>query len=140
VPFRFDQKDVSERETAATDRLGELFKKSACFKSTSLQRVPNDTRESAEAMVSEAMTRYDKVVLIVVRELGPTVKLGASLALIEGATQVDLEVLEYTSAQVTPRAFAVQWRSGGAGVIKGVATLPQDIQAALAAGFQPSPR
>jgi len=138
--WRADQKDVPDREAAATDGLGEFFKKSACFKSTSLQRVPNDTRESAEAMVAKATTRFEKVVLIVVRELGPTVKLGASLALIEGETQVDLEVLEYTSAQVAPRAFTVQWRSGGAGVIKGVATLPLDIQAALAAGLQPSLR
>jgi hypothetical protein len=36
-----------------------------------------------------------------------------------------------------PRAFTVQWRNGGPGVVKGVATLAQDLQAALAAALQP---
>jgi len=34
----------------------------------------------------------------------------------------------------------VHWAHGGPGVIKGVATLPQDMQAALAAGLQPGSR
>ena len=75
--------------------------------------------------------------MITVRELGPTVKIGASLALIEGATEVVLDVSEFLPGRIPPRTFTVQWRSGGPGVLKGVASLPQDMQAALAAGLQP---
>jgi hypothetical protein len=90
--------------------------------------------------VASAISRNEKVVLIVVRELGPTVKIGASLALVEGGTEVVLDVSVYELAIPTPRTFNVQWRRGGPGVVKGVATLPQDLQAALTAGLQPHAR
>lgn len=37
-----------------------------------------------------------------------------------------------------PRAFTVHWRHGGPGVVKGVASLPADMDAALRAGLQPA--
>ncbi|MEY3125752.1 MAG: hypothetical protein RLZZ573_2272, partial [Pseudomonadota bacterium] len=84
--------------------------------------------------------RHDKVVLITVRELGPIIKIGASLAMVEGGTEVVLGVSEFMHSKTDPRTFTVQWRSGGPGVLKGVATLVQDMQAALAAGLQPAVR
>ena len=78
--------------------------------------------------------------MIAVRELGPIVKIGASLALVEGGTEVVLYVSEYEATKPAPRTFTVQWRNGGPGVLKGVATLPKDMQAALAAGLQPPTR
>ncbi|AUB83003.1 hypothetical protein THSYN_20010 [Candidatus Thiodictyon syntrophicum] len=78
--------------------------------------------------------------MIRVRELGPTVKIGASPALLEGGTEVVLDVSEFLPGRTTPRTFTVEWRNGGPGVLKGVASLPQDMQAALAAGLQPPVR
>jgi len=82
----------------------------------------------------------DTVVVVTVRELGPTLALGASPALVDGATEVRLDLAVSTRAQPVPRAFTVHWRNGGPGVVKGVATLAQDMQAALAAALQPAAR
>jgi hypothetical protein len=135
--WRPDQKDISAREAAASEGMSQFFQRSACFLSASVHRLPEYSDPSIQAAVTEAATRYEKVVLVVVRELGPTLKLGASLALVEGGTEVVLEVSEYMPVSPAPRTFSVQWRSGGAGVVKGTATLPQDMQAALASGLQP---
>lgn len=135
--WRADQKDIAARELAASEGIGRFFAQSGCFASASVQRVyPQDH----EATLAGSRGDYKKVVRIVVRELGPTLALGASAALIEGATEVSLDISEYAGPSPSPRTFTVQWRSGGAGVIKGVATLPQDLQAALAAGLQPGTR
>ena len=75
------------------------------------------------------------------RELGPVVKLFASPGMIEGGTKVVLDVAAYHPQTATPlRRFTVQWSYGGVGVIKGVASLPQDMQAALSAAFQSGSR
>ena len=93
---------------------------------------PDRLPELAEAV-------QEKVVVVAVRELGPTVRIG-SPALVEGGTEVVLDLTAYESAKSMPRAFSVYWRNGGPGVVKGVATLPQDMQAALVAGLQPTKR
>jgi len=115
--------------------VGAFFAQSGCFSAPAVLRVAPD---GVAAALAERRTNPDKVVVIVVRELGPTLAIGASVALVEGATEVKLEVSEYIAARPAPRAFAVHWRSGGPGVVKGVASLPQDLQAALAAGLQPA--
>ena len=138
--WRPDQKDVVAREAAAADGLRQFFENSGCFESASLRRLPGNSKEVIQDAVAESRARNERVVLIAVRELGPTVKIGASLALIEGGTEVVLDLSEYEPAKPAPRNFTVQWRSGGPGVLKGVATLPQDMQAALAAGLQPPAR
>lgn len=79
--------------------------------------------------------------MITVRELGPIVKIGTTLAIVEGATEAVVELSEYRPPDTVPRrAFTVHWRSGGAGIVKGVASLPQDMQAALSVGMQPLTR
>lgn len=138
--WRSDQKDVLAREAAAADGLAQFFRNSGCFKSALLERMPQNSSEAVQASIAEAMTRYDRVIVLTLREFGPTVKIGASPALIEGGTEVVLEVSEYLQFKTAPRTFTVQWRNGGPGVIKGVATLTQDMQAALATGLQPSAR
>ena len=135
--WRADQKDVPEREAAAADGIQQFFQQSGCFAATTVQRVSLNDRVAA---VAANRASDEKVVVIVVRELGPTLALGGSAALIEGATEVALDISEFAVARTTPRTFSVQWRNGGAGVIKGVASLPQDLQAALAAGLQPVAR
>lgn len=138
--WRVDQKDVLAREAAAADGLSQFFERSGCFKSASLERLPQTSEEAAQATAADATKQYEKVVLVAVRELGPTVKIGASLAVVEGGTEVVLGVSEFMPGKPVPRTFTVRWRSGGPGVLKGVASLPHDMQAALVAGLQPPVR
>ncbi len=135
--WRDDQKDVPSREAAAADGLSQFIKSSGCFKSTLLGRLSKTSNESAKAAVAQATKHHDKVVVITVRELGPTVKIGKSLALVEGGTEVVLDISEYALERAMPRTFTVRWKNGGAGIVKGVATLPQDMRAALVAALQP---
>ena len=118
--------------------MNNFFKASACFASASVLRLPQPATGVTQDVLDKARARGEKVVLIGVRELGPTVSIGASWALVEGATEVVLDVTEYVPSSPMHRTFAVHWRSGGPGVLKGVAGLPQDMQAALAAALQPA--
>lgn len=137
--WRPDQKDVPARETAAAEGIAQFFAKSGCFSSTVVQRIAQPSATSVAAAVVEAQLRYDRLAIVTVRELGPIVKIGSSIAMVEGGTEVVLDIAEYLLPESKPkRVFAVQWRNGGPGVIKGVASLSQDIQSALAAGMQPA--
>lgn len=137
--WRPDQKDIPAREAAAAEGITQFFTGSGCFSSTAVQRISQPSAADVAAAVVELRSRYDKIVVVTVRELGPIVKIGASLALVEGGTEVLLEFSEYRSHELSPqRTFSIQWNNGGPVVIKGVASLPQDIQAALAAGLQPT--
>ncbi len=138
--WRADQKDVLERENAAAAGIGQFFESSGCFKSASVERLPQLTEGQATHTAAAAASQRGKVVLVSVRELGPTVRIGSSLALVEGGTEAVLDIAEFISAEAAPRTFTVQWSSGGPGVLKGVVSLPQDIQAALAAALQPAAR
>ncbi|WP_295579910.1 hypothetical protein [uncultured Lamprocystis sp.] len=135
--WRADQKDVLAREAAAADGINAFFEKSGCFKSASVQRLHQDSIDRIQTAVAQATTGQEKVVLIAIRELGPTVRIGGSPALVEGGTEVVLDISEYEAAKTAPRRFTVEWRNGGPGVLKGVASLPHDLQAALATGLQP---
>ncbi|WP_374678004.1 hypothetical protein [Piscinibacter sp.] len=138
--WRADQKDVQAREVAASEGIARFFQVSGCFASVSLRRVPQLSAPYVESAASEAGLRYDTLVGLAVRELGPVVKLGSSAALVEGGTEVVLDIQEYKPPNEKRRSFSVHWRNGGPGIIKGVATLPQDIEAALAAALQPGLR
>ena len=91
------------------------------------------------AEIASAHERFSKMVIITLKELGPVIKLLSSFALIDGGTEVVLQVAEYIPPnEVQTRSFTIHWQNGGPGVIKGVWSLPQDIQTALANGLQPS--
>ena len=136
--WRADQKDVPAREAAAAQGLDRFFATSGCFGSVTVRRVPPNAPAFVSDALAEARAREQPVVVIAVRELGPTLAIGASLALVEGGTEVVLDVTAHEPAGAAPRTFTVQWRSGGAGVVKGVASLPHDLQAALVVGLQPA--
>ena len=79
--------------------------------------------------------------MIVVRELGPIVRILSSVALVEGGTEVVLDISEYRTEATRPsQEFSVHWQRGCPGVIKGVASLPADIEAALVASLRPGAR
>lgn len=137
--WRPDQKDAVDREVAAATGLKNFFGSSGCFARSELRRIPSLSPAAVSAQVaSEETGEFTRVVAIGVRELGPVVKLLSSATLVEGGTEVVLQVTTYAvPGAAQQREFTVHWRNGGPGVVKGVASLPSDMQAALLAGLQP---
>ena len=136
--WRPDQKDVVAREVAAATGLKNFLGSSGCFARSELRRIPDLSQTTVSAQVTSAAGQFSRVVVIGVRELGPVVKLLSSAALVEGGTEVALQIATYSAPGVAqPREFKVHWRNGGPGVVKGVAGLPGDMEAALLAGLQP---
>lgn len=141
--WRADQKDAPRREEAAGQGIDQFLSTSGCYTAYEVRRVPLETllsTEDIQSFVAESKLKVDRVVVVAVRELGPVVKLLASLALVEGGTEVvlDLTIIE-PSKPSSRRDFTVRWENGGPGVIRGVGTLPEDMQAALVAGLRPPP-
>ena len=137
--WRPDQKDVVAREEAAARGLNDFLTQSGCFAGAELRRVPSLASVTLSAIPAHVANSRFKVVGIEVRELGPIVKLLSSAALVEGGTEVVLRVTEFSpDSGANLREFTVHWQNGGAGVVKGVASLPSDMQAALRAALQPS--
>jgi hypothetical protein len=117
--WRPDQKDVPERETAAETGLKKFLQSSGCFTRFELRRLPSMTPATVAAEVAPANGQFDKVIAIALRELGPVIKLLSSPALIDGGTEVVLQVAEYISpGEVQTRAFTVHWQNGGPGSSK----------------------
>ncbi len=136
--WRPDQKDVVAREAAAAKGLNDFFTQSGCFASAELRRVPSLASLTLSAIPEQVASSRFKVLGVEVRELGPVVKLLSSAALVEGGTEVVLRITEFSpDSGASLREFTVHWSDGGAGVVKGVASLPNDMQAALRAALQP---
>ena len=128
--WRADQKDVTEREAAAAQGIQRFFADGRCFTLATVVR----TTEIGSAF--DVPAGADRLVVLTVRELGPVVKLLSSAALVDGGTEVVLDVAEYRPGQRAPqRQFSIRWANGGPGVVKGVQTLPADLAAALKAGL-----
>lgn len=137
--WRPDQKDVGAREEAAAAGLRSFFATSGCFAHAELRRVDSLTALATTSDLGASAGAFNVLVTISVRELGPVVKLLSSASLMEGGTEV---VLQVTSGHLRPldqpRDFMVHWRNGGPGVVKGVSSLPADMNAALRSGLQPA--
>jgi len=128
--WRADQKDVPEREAAAAQGINRFFADGGCFASAVVARA--DAGVTAFAVPPGS----DLLIVLTVRELGPTVKLLSSAALVEGGTEVVVDVAVVRPGRREPdREFSIRWQDGGPGVVKGVQTLPSDMAAALKAGL-----
>ena len=142
--WRPDQKEVPKREAAAQRGIEDFFSSSGCFAKTSVIRLVGD-RESINlspseigALVATEATPRHHVLVITVRELGPILKLFSSLVLVEGGTDVVLDIRAFSPAtEQTTADFTSHWQNGGPLVVKGVATLEQDIGSALQEALQP---
>ena len=136
--WRPDQKDAPARTQAAAAGLRDFLAQSGCFADSRLQQLDALSPQAVQALVASQPGAHAVVLGIEVQELGPTVQLLASPALLEGGTEVRLRVVEYAPPAVAEqRSFTLHWRHGGPGVVKGVSSLPADLQAALRAGLQP---
>lgn len=140
--WRPDQKDVPLREAAAEQGVKEYFAQSRCLPNADVRRIAIEGSASVEQLRQLTMSSgpaVNRVIVIVVRELGPVVKLLSSAAVVEGVTEVLLHISSYSPREPDRQQdFVVHWKNGGPGVVKGVVTLPQDMKAALAAGFEPT--
>lgn len=129
--WRADQKDAAARESAAAAGLREFFASADCFAHTELRRV-----DALPPSAMPATPDAARLIGIEVQELGPVVKLFSSAALVEGGTEVVFRAVRYpTRANAQAQSVTVHWRHGGPGVVKGVASLPLDLRAALQAGL-----
>ena len=143
--WRSDQKEPERREAAALRGIESFFTGSACVARFEVRRLPGERMAevpSDEALLkpaSAAAPRLDKVRVIVVRELGPVLRIGIP-SIVEGGTEVVLELrlldVPTSSAQANVRTH---WSNGGTFVIKGVGSLERDMGAALAAALTPAP-
>jgi hypothetical protein len=132
--WRADQKDVPEREAAAAQGITRFFADGGCFQSAAVARA--QVGGSAFAVPAGS----DRLIVLTVRELGPTVKLLSSAALVEGGTEVVVDVAVYRPGRrEADREFSIRWQDGGPGVVKGVQTLSSDMAAALQAGLMARP-
>ena len=132
IQWRADQKDVPEREAAAAQGIQRFFADGGCFASATVAR----TAENGSAF--DVPAGADRIVVLTVRELGPVVRLLSSAALVEGGTEVVVDVAVHRPGAREPRQqFSIRWQEGGPGVVKGVQTLPADMTAALKAGLMP---
>jgi hypothetical protein len=95
---------------------------------------------SDEELMRLATTTFPKperVLFIVVRELGPRLVIGLP-GIVEGGTEVLLDVRVMNLLTSEPLAnVQTSWRNGGTFVIKGIKTLDQDMSAALSATLFP---
>jgi hypothetical protein len=142
--WRADQKEPPLREAAALRGIQEFFAQADCVGATDIRRLagqPSDEPPSDTELLrlaAAASPAPDRILSIVVRELGPTLLVGFPV-LIEGGTEVviDVRVLEGR----TSRSLAdvrTHWRNGGTFVIKGVRSLDHDMRAALHSTLMPT--
>lgn len=131
--WRPDQKEPATREAAAQQGLKDFLRASRCFNSAKLERT--DATSVADYLRSPT-TRAQKYLHITVRELGPVVRVFSSLALLEGGTEVVLEIEISDAMAVGTEKYRVHWQDGGPWTLKGVQTLSADMTAALVASLE----
>jgi len=141
--WRPDQKEPQRREAAALQGLRDYFAATPCVSRADIRRfgaetatVPTD--EQLLRLAAASAPAPDRVLLIVVRELGPKLIIGIP-ALVQGSTEAVLEVRVLDTRSAVALAHArVHWENGGTFVVKGVGTLPQDMRAALQSVLAPA--
>jgi hypothetical protein len=137
--WRSDQKDPPVREALAKRGIEQFVAEHACLSVTELRRLPAEAGIPGDGellqMASKTVAKPERVVFVVLRELGPRLLIGVPV-LIEGGTEVVIEVrvLDAASLQVLAN-FRTRWRNGGKFVIKGIKSLDKDMSAALRAAL-----
>lgn len=139
--WRPDQKEPPLREAAALRGIQDFLARAGCIAVAGIHRLPADqpvpSDEELMRLASASSRGPDRVLVIVVRELGPRLVVGIP-AVVEGGTEVlvDVRVLNARTSE-SLATTQTRWRNGGTFVIKGVKTLDQDMSAALSATLMP---
>lgn len=139
--WRPDQKEPLLREAAAQSGIEDFVRRAGCMDVVDIHRLPAalgaPTNEELLRLVTNLLPAPERVLLIVVHELGPRLVIGIP-AIVEGGTEVLIEVrlLNPKTAEPLTNTQAL-WQNGGPFVIKGVKTLNQDMSDALSAVLMP---
>jgi hypothetical protein len=139
--WRPDQKEPPLREAAALRGIEDFLGHASCLAVIGVNRVTTEqlrvSNEELLRLASGSNPKPERVLLVVVRELGPRLIVGVPV-IVEGGTEVliDVRVLDAATSEsmATTRTL---WRNGGTFVIKGVKTLDQDMSAALKSTLMP---
>lgn len=139
--WRPDQKEPPLREAAALKGIQQFFAAQRCVTDLTIERITIPAQReqlSDTALLEMAKARSphaDKAILIVVRELGPKLRIGLPM-LVAGGTEVVVEVrVVDAKRQATEATVQTHWQKGGPFYIKGVKTLDLDMQTTLASVF-----
>lgn len=130
--WRLDQKDRVLREAAAQKGIEDFLAEETCLATTGAHRLlsmPSDEE------LRHTSSTAERVVLVVVRELGPRLVIGVP-SLVEGGTEVVLDVKVLDPRRTEPLADGrTRWRHGGMFYVKGTGSLERDMAAALRAAL-----
>jgi hypothetical protein len=135
--WRPDQKEPQLREAAALGGIQDFLGRSGCLSVVAIHRVTTEqalaSNDELIRMASRSNPNPERILLVVVRELGPRLLIGFPVV-VEGGTEVlvDVRALDVTTSELLATRQTT-WRNGGPFVIKGIKTLEQDMSAALAA-------
>jgi hypothetical protein len=134
--WRPDQKEPQLREAAALRGIQDFLNRSGCLSVVAIHRLATEqvlaSNEEIIRMASNSNHNPERILLVVVRELGPRLLIGFPV-LVEGGTEVlvDVRVL-YAATSESLATIQTTWHNGGPFVIKGIKTLDHDMSAALA--------
>jgi hypothetical protein len=139
--WRRDQKEPELREAAALQGLQEFLSTTTCIGSAEVRQL--NASQASDRLSDEQLMKIasaaspipDRVLLIVVHELGPKLVVGIP-NLVEGGTEVVLDIRVIDAHTARPLAdLKTHWQNGGKFVITGVKSLPRDMRSALNAAL-----
>jgi hypothetical protein len=138
--WRANQKDVPLREEAALRGIEDFA--ATCFGTVSIRRLEGGrlaetpTDEQVRALAANEVPLPDKVLVVIVRELGPVIQILGPVAAFGGGTEVllELQIRDPRSGKPIVK-LQTNWHNGGSFVIKSTKTLPQDMRSALQAAL-----
>ncbi len=141
--WRSDQKEKERREEIASVVIPRFFKGTSCYASADVQKFIGGrnaiTMSDSEILKSDMVIsgQFQKVIVVRLEELGPTLKFYLSPILWEGSTKVSLRirVLDVATSSLGSDV-ATDWEKGGAFVIRGVKYLEESLAAALESVFK----
>lgn len=139
--WRVDQKEPQLREAAASHGIRDFLNRFSCIDVTKVQKLSWDehppTNEELLAIAASSKPTPEKVLFVVVRELGPRIVIGTP-NIVEGGTEVkiDVRVIEMQTSESLADTQTL-WRNGGTFVVKGVGTLDHDMSSALSSVLMP---
>jgi hypothetical protein len=138
--WRTNQKDVPLREEAALRGVEDFAAK--CFGKVSIHRLEGGrlaetpANEQVRTLAANEVYLPDRVLVVIVRELGPVIQILGPVAAFGGGTEVVLELQTRDPRSGEPiYKLKTHWYNGGSFVIKSTKTLPQDMKSALQAAL-----
>ncbi|MFN8578059.1 MAG: hypothetical protein U0354_14565 [Candidatus Sericytochromatia bacterium] len=130
--WRDNQKEKNLREEIASKAINKYFSNSKCFSDFKVVKNLNN-KESISLSDTELLnqtkdSKIDKIITIRIEELGPILNLNLGLVLVEGATEVKLrvKVIDIKTSSID-YDNSIDWKNGGAYIIKGIGTLESDM-------------